>query len=162
MDLEFVAYNGAEEFLCNVEPFLIEREVENCLILGLSGTLASGGDLPPINRSNSRVRSVYGGQVNRGGWLKRWDDDCLRHFRLSIGTAIVKYDRARPPLAIQQRSTLIVATPSPESAQSKTAVGCSSHLRATHRSLTGPGMSHTVSRQGTLEMLLLKFTPISM
>ena len=47
MALEFVSYGSAEDFLRNVQPFLLEQEVENCLILGLSGTLASGGAVTP-------------------------------------------------------------------------------------------------------------------
>jgi hypothetical protein len=45
--LKFVKYDSPQVFLAAAESFLLQREVENCLILGLSGSLVSGGLVAP-------------------------------------------------------------------------------------------------------------------
>ena len=70
MALEFVRYGGVEDFLRNVEPFLLKREVENCLILGLSGSLASGVVVQPPGLDAPAFYAVIDGDEVRAAAMR--------------------------------------------------------------------------------------------
>ncbi len=61
MAIQFVRYDGAEDFRSATEPFLMQREVENCLILGLSDTIVSGGEVAPPGTATPGFYAVTDG-----------------------------------------------------------------------------------------------------